>query len=382
MNINELKLPGQSPAVSDTYDYNIRYTEPEDSDKVIDDGLPDKILLISKEGWERSFSFSKEKIKKNGLYRNSYLVFDPGHTYIQLSDTVKAVLGNDYTPSMPKSTIGLSYLSGILFERAEKMLDIRTLQILADMDHNAIKKYLKETEGCDRMAFSINKYCRVTERENPNLDTYKCILKKIAEYTTLIGAILKDPKDPESAEYFPVIEDLEFKDKIITLRSRYMAMLVAKVIQSDITKDKNGNITRDSHKDNGRPMHSYQMGAALLKERNVYALDIVGNICVLADQSGKHPGVNPHITYDNLIKRSGNLKSQDDPTILRALNAAWKILPKTNLGSKYPGIKFPDPAIPTDKYMIKEETLEMPHNCTKCSLKKCDKENCLQKSTS
>lgn len=380
------------PAVPDIYGYNIPYTEPANkaggSDRYIEDELPDKISLISKEGWERSFSFCKERIKKNGLYRSSYLIFDPGHPYIQpISHTVRAILGDGYIPSMPKSTMVLSYLSGVFFKRAEKMLDNRSLEVLANADHNKIKEHLKETEGSDRITFNINKYCRVTERKNPTGNTYKCILKRLAECMTLMGAILKDPKDPDSAEYFPVIEDLGFKDKMITFKSRYMAMLVAKVIQSDISKDKNGNITRASHKNGGKPLLSYQMGAALLKERNGYALDIAGNICVLLDQAGKHPGVYPHITYDNLIKRSGTLQmkmndNKDSSLIYRAFFEAWKILPKTNLGSKYPGIKLPIPNEFMTRDIFDKKTLEIPHACTGCSQKKCMREDCPQKATS
>lgn len=374
MNIDNIKVPTEQAAdngiIVDEHDYNIPYVEPEEECSGIVDSLPEKILLISKDGWERSFSFCREmQSKKNGLcvYRNSYLICDPKNPYIQpVSDTIKAILGSDYIPPMPKSTMALAYLSGVFFNRAEKMLNSRTLAALASMDHNDIKRYIQQTEGCDRITFSMSQYCHVTERKNPTKDTYKGILKRIAECTNLIGAILQDPTDLRSAEYFPVVEDLGYNNKMISFRSRYIAMLVARVIQSDITKDKDGNVGRISRSDGGRPLHSYQMVPPMLKGSNLYAMDIVGNICVLLDRAGKHPGVEPHITYDNLIRRSGTLKNKDIATIQRAFKEACKMLPDTNLGSKYPGIKFPDPSMSIIKSMIEDDTLTIPHNCTKC----------------
>lgn len=370
------------PTVQTTDSYNIAYKEPEEHhlDSMDTDDLLERIPLISSKGWERSFSFCKEKMN-DGRYRYSYLIYDPTYPYIQpISDDIKTILGKDYTPSMPRSTIILCYLSGILFNRFEKMLDNRTLRWLADLQHDDIAGYLKRTKEIDRITFKITDYCHATGRERPNKLTYKCILNQLSNCTTLIGAILKDPDDPGSADYFHVVEDLGYKEGIVTFRSRYMAMLVAKMIQSDITKNENGNMIRKSKKSTAsKPMHSYHMGADFLKERSLYAIDIIGNICVLMDQAGKHPGVKPHITYDTLIQRSGTIKHKDESTICRAFREAWKLLPMTDLNEKYPGIKFPDPKVSISKDMIKKETLTLPHNCTECKLDRCNKKKCPQK---
>lgn len=204
---------------------------------------------------------------------------------------------------------------------------------------------------------------------NLNKQEIDTIIAKTQSFQNIIG-ILHTSEYRRSIYAVLIFHKYDAEKNTITFSSPYMNMVIQRVFDVAIRKDKNQN---PIHKKNGEPMrlptHSYNLvKGEIAKERNKAAAENVFIICTVIEKAGNNT---PNIKAKTLIERNPQLQkrlvsSKNPGQLLKTcFKKTWELLQdKTFLQEVYKNIKLPDPNNPAYIPTVKNlETLvfEFPH---------------------
>ena len=339
--------------------------------------MPDKIPVITNPSWEYALSFHQNEY--------SFMLTEPGNgaestcggTCSQLDiyggapppDT--CIWAGDQIQACTQGTVPdvdlpiLHFLYGLILKKWSEDADV-ILERYTD-DPRQMLSY--------NTTFYIPDFIKAAGiTSNANRDTVRGIIKKIEEYSGILGIVKEHHIGYGSSyAYYPVMVFIGYDeaDNTITFTSPFLNRIAQKTLYDSIRYDRQGNVMRSkSGRLNMLPSHSYRMDSSILKERNKRAIEVACMVAALIDKAGSGTA---HIRFRTIIERFEQLKQDIENAsstynrnrILKTtFSKAWEFLAKySDLSEKYKNIKLPDPddkdTVPTMKTL--DRVIEFPH---------------------
>ena len=298
----------------------------------------------------------------NSGYQNGLSLYQHGGAYLQplaSTDGLRFDSGTVYFKGFPASEATLKQINK---DKEEVAIDSIDLPLLRTFYSIILAEFERKFASGNPVSESVSIYVPdlavyLGKSRNISKNDIQTITDKVSSFQTIFG-VLKDPARPKGmGTIVPLLVFLGYfeKDNTIRFSSPYMNLLIQRIYNVSIRKDRKGSAKLKS---DGTPQmlpsHSYLIKSSIAKERNKKAVEIVTIVVTTIEQAG--PAGVPHIKASTIIERNALLRKSLDKcvrdsnrnTLLkRAFTKAWELLEtQTDLRKKYPDIVLPDPTNP------------------------------------
>lgn len=323
-------------------------------------------------------------------------------TIVSLPDRQATITAKSYTNALGLLHEGNAYLEPLNAEFAEKVeyRDGRlhfagTLESIpeTEIQNMASKEYidainlpllrtiysiiLKEYEKTDYQNLSSivlyvpDLFEILGMKRNQSREQIKELIMQINQYKNIVGVVAKSVGTKVSKSYYALLNFNYYDDEknTLSISSPYIEYIAKRIYEDSIRRDKNGmpNLLKNG-KPSIAPTHSYLIKSEIAKERNKTAIENVGIIVTLIEQSGNHI---PHISAKTIVDRNPLLQQRLNESIAknrqrildRVFAKTWELLhTMTYLEEIYPGIKLPDMNDLPQIKKLDKEVFDFPHH--------------------
>lgn len=298
----------------------------------------------------------------NSGYQNGLSLYQHGGAYLQplaSTDGLRFDSGTVYFKGFPASEATLKQINQ---DKEEVAIDSIDLPLLRTFYSIILAEFERKFASGKPVSESVSIYVPdlavyLGKSRNISKNDIQTITDKVSSFQTIFG-VLKDPARPKGiGTIVPLLVFLGYfeKDNTIRFSSPYMNLLIQRIYNVSIRKDRKGGARiKSDGTPQMLPSHSYLIKSSIAKERNKKAVEIVTIVVTTIEQAG--PAGVPHIKARTIVERNTLLsetlskcvRDSNRNTILkRAFTKAWELLEtQTDLRKKYPDIALPDPNNP------------------------------------
>ena len=298
----------------------------------------------------------------NSGYQNGLSLYQHGGAYLQplaSTDGLRFDSGTVYFKGFPASEATLKQINQ---DKEEVAIDSIDLPLLRTFYSIILAEFERKFASGKPVSESVSIYVPdlavyLGKSRNIGKNDIQTITDKVSSFQTIFG-VLKDPARPKGiGTIVPLLVFLGYfeKDNTIRFSSPYMNLLIQRIYNVSIRKDRKGGARiKSDGTPQMLPSHSYLIKSSIAKERNKKAVEIVTIVVTTIEQAG--PAGVPHIKARTIVERNTLLsetlskcvRDSNRNTILkRAFTKAWELLEtQTDLRKKYPDIALPDPNNP------------------------------------